>query len=243
MSLKDQTVVVIGGSAGMGLAVARAAAAEGARVVIAARDAARLARAATEIEGKVETRVLDARNEADVAAFFEALGALDHLVVTAHQSSTGLGVMGVFPDVETGAARGFMDGKFWTQFNAAKHAMPRLSAHGSITLVSGAASRKAMPRHTAIAAVNGAIEAFGRALAHEIRPKRVNVIAPGLTATSTYDSMTARDREALFAGRAAHLPVGRVGTPEDIAQAVLYVMKNGYSTGAVIDVDGGHMVE
>lgn len=241
--LKGQTVVVIGGSAGMGLAVARAAAAEGARVVIAGRSAERLARAAAEIAGRVETRVLDAANEADVEAFFEALGALDHLVVTAHQSSAGLGAMRVFPDIETRAARLFMDGKFWTQFVAAKHAVPRLSPHGSITLLSGAASRKAMPRHTAIAAVNGAVEAFGRALAHEIRPRRVNVIAPGLTATSTYDSMPAKDREALFASRAAHLPVGRVGTSEDIAQAVLYVMKNGYSTGAVIDVDGGHLVE
>jgi NAD(P)-dependent dehydrogenase (short-subunit alcohol dehydrogenase family) len=243
MSLKGQTVVVVGGSAGMGLAVAKAAAGEGARVLIAGRSAERLARAAAEIEGPVETRVLDATREADVKAFFEALAGLDHLVVTAHQSSAGLGAMQVFPALETSAARLFMDGKFWAQFIAARHAAPRLPPHGSITLFSGVASRKAMPRHTAIAAVNGAVEAFGRALAHELRPRRVNVIAPGLTATSTYNSMPARDRDALFASRAGHLPVGRVGTPEDIAQAVLYVMKNGYSTGAVIDVDGGHLVE
>jgi NAD(P)-dependent dehydrogenase (short-subunit alcohol dehydrogenase family) len=243
MSLKGQTVVVIGGSAGMGLAVAKAATAEGARVVIAGRNAERLSRAAKEVGTPVETRVLDATNEPDVKAFFETLGGLDHLAVTAHQSSAGLGAMRVFPDVETEAARLFMDGKFWSQFIAARHAVPRLSPHGSITLFSGVASRKAMPRHTAIAAVNGAVEAFGRALAHEIRPRRVNVIAPGLTLTSTYDSMAARDRDAFFASRAGHLPVGRVGTPEDIAQAVLYVMNNGYSTGAVIDVDGGHLVE
>jgi NAD(P)-dependent dehydrogenase (short-subunit alcohol dehydrogenase family) len=87
------------------------------------------------------------------------------------------------------------------------------------------------------------VEAFARALAHELRPRRVNVIAPGLTATTTYDSMPAPDREAFFASRAAHLPVGRVGRPEDIAGAVLYVMKNGYVTGTVVDVDGGHLVE
>jgi NAD(P)-dependent dehydrogenase (short-subunit alcohol dehydrogenase family) len=243
MTLRGQCVVVIGGSSGMGLAAARAVAIEGARVVIAARDAERLGRARATIAGDVRSRQLDARDEAAVQRFFAEVGAFDHLVCTAHESSTGLGAMGAFPELDIAAARRFMDGKFWSQVNVVRHALATLDAHGSIILFSGVASRKAMPRHTAIAAVNGAIEAFARALAHEIRPRRVNVVAPGLTRTPTYDAMPEHDRAAFFAVRAAHLPVGRVGTPEDIAEAVLYLMRSGYSTGTVVDIDGGHLVE
>jgi NADP-dependent 3-hydroxy acid dehydrogenase YdfG len=132
-------------------------------VTIAARNAERLARAQASIVGNVETRVLDACDEAAVERFFEDLGTLDHLVTTAHESSAGIGAMRAFGDLEIGAMRRFMDGKFWSQVTAARHAVPVLSALGSITLVSGVASRKAMPRHTAIASVNGAVEAFARA--------------------------------------------------------------------------------
>jgi NAD(P)-dependent dehydrogenase (short-subunit alcohol dehydrogenase family) len=242
-SLNGQRVVVVGGSSGMGLAVARAAAAEGAHVTVAARNAQRLARAKASIPGEVDSRVLDARDEVAVERFFKDLGTLDHLVTTAHESSAGVGAMRAFGDLEVAAMRQFMDGKFWSQVTAARYAVPVLSAHGSITLFSGVASRKAMARHTAIASVNGAIEAFARALAHEIRPRRVNVVAPGLTVTPTYDAIPEPDRAALFAARAAHLPVGRVGTPEDIAETVLYLMRSGYSTGTVVDIDGGHLVE
>ena len=148
-----------------------------------------------------------------------------------------------FPELEIAASRRFMDGKFWSQVIAARYAVSRLSPHGSITLFSRVASRKAMPRHTAIASVNGAVEAFARALAHEIRPRRVNVVAPELTATPTYDPLPDQDRAALFAARASHLPVGRVVRPGDIAETVLYLMKSGYSTGTVVDIDGGHLVE
>jgi NAD(P)-dependent dehydrogenase (short-subunit alcohol dehydrogenase family) len=242
-SLKGQRVVVVGGSSGMGLAVARAAAAEGARVTIAARNGERLARARASIPGEAESRVLDARDEAAVERFFRDLGSVDHLVTTVHESSAGIGAMRAFGDLEIAAMRRFMDGKFWSQVTAARHAVPVLAPEGSITLFSGVASRKAMPRHTAIASVNGAVEAFARALAHEIRPRRVNVVAPGLTATPTYDAIPEAERAAFFAARGAHLPVGRVGAPEDIAETVLYLMKSGYSTGTVVDIDGGHLVE
>ena len=115
-----------------------------------------------------------------MSAFFEELGTLDHLVSTAHESSAGIGAMRPFPELEIAAARRFMDGKFWSQVIAARYAVSPLSPQGSITLFSGVASRKAKPRHTS---VNGAVDAFARALAHEIRPRRVNVVAPELTAT------------------------------------------------------------
>jgi NAD(P)-dependent dehydrogenase (short-subunit alcohol dehydrogenase family) len=147
-----------------------------------------------------------------------------------------------FPELEIAAARRFMDGKFWSQVIAARYAVSRLSPHGSITLFSRVDGRKAMPRHTAIASVNAAVEAFARALAHEIRPRWVNVVAPELTATPTYDPLPDQDRAARFAARVA--PAGGTrGTPGDIAETVLYLMKSGYSTGTVVDIDGGHLVE
>src|SRR5918994_783867 len=149
-SLQGHRVVVRGGSSGMGLAVARAAAGDGARVVIAARNTERLERARATITGDVTSRALDARDEAAVKIFF---GELDHLVSNAHESSAGIGAMQPFPDLEVAAMRRFMDGKFWSQVTAARHAVPHLAPRGSITLFSGVASRKAMPRHTAIASV------------------------------------------------------------------------------------------
>ena len=176
--LKDQHVVVIGGSSGMGLAIARAAVAAGARVTIAARDEAKLARAVGEVGGDITPRRLDVTDEGAVAAFFESTGPIDHLVVTAHASSVVTGAIDTLSNMTIAAARAFMETKFWGPFIVAKYGQHKLKPNGSIVLFSGAAGvRKPLPHHTAIGATNGAVEAFARQLAKEIAPKRVNVIA------------------------------------------------------------------
>jgi NAD(P)-dependent dehydrogenase (short-subunit alcohol dehydrogenase family) len=238
--LRDQRVVVIGGSSGMGLATARAAAAAGARVVIAARDEAKLARAAAEAGAGVEPRRLDITDEAAVAAFFAASGPIDHLVVSAHASSVVTGAITTLANMTMEAARAFMETKFWGPFVAAKYGQHRLTPNGSIVLFSGAAgTRKALPNHTAIGAVNGAVEAFARQLAKEIAPKRVNVIAAGLVRTPAYDGLSDEARAGMYASYADTALVGRVGRPEDIAQAAVYLMGNSYVTGQVHEIDGG----
>ncbi len=238
--IKDRRVVVIGGSSGMGLAIARAAAGAGARVIIAARDEAKLARAAAEAGAGVMARRLDVTDESAVAAFFDSSEAIDHLVVTAHASSAVTGAIDTLAGMSMAAARAFMQTKFWGPFTVAKYGQERLSPHGSIILFSGAAgARKALPRHTAIGAVNGAIEAFARQLAKEIAPKRVNVIAAGLVRTPAYDGLSADARDRMYADYARTALVGRVGRPEDIAEAAIYLMSNSYVTGQVHEIDGG----
>ncbi len=238
--LADQHVVVIGGSSGMGMAIARAADSAGARVVIAARDEAKLARAAARIGERVTSVRLDITDERAVAAFFEATAPIDHLVVTAHASSVVTGAIDTLANMSTAAARAFMETKFWGPFTVAKHGQRKLTPHGSIVLFSGAAGvRKLLPHHTAIGATNGAVEAFARQLAKEIAPKRVNVIAAGLVRTPAYDGLSEEARDRMYADYARTSLVGRVGRPEDIAEAALYLMSNTYVTGQVHEIDGG----
>lgn len=238
--LKDRHVVVVGGSSGMGLATARAAALAGARVTLAGRSAERLAAAVAAAGRGAASRTLDITDEAAVAAFFAATDPIDHLVITAHASSVVTGAIAPLATMSLASARAFMETKFWGPFMAAKYGVPKLKATGSIAFFSGAAgARKLLPHHTAIGATNGAVEAFARQLAREIAPRRVNVVAAGLVRTPTYDGMREADRQAMYDGYAKQALVGRVGEPDDIAAAVLYLMTNDYVTGQIHEIDGG----
>ncbi len=235
MSLKEKRVVIIGGSSGMGLASAKAAAAAGAYVLIAGRSPEKLQRALDEIEGEADAHPLDVTREGDVREFFARLGGFDHLVTTA-----ATGAVGAFLEMESADVRNVFESKFWGQYNAAKYGATGIRPGGSITMFAGVASEKPLPGLVAYAAVNGAVEGLCRTLAVELAPLRVNVVSPGIVMTPAYAEMPADKREAMFEAVGAKLPVRRVGRPEDIAKTVLYLMENGYTTGTVIQVDGGH---
>lgn len=239
-TLDGQSVIVIGGSSGMGLATAKAAAAAGAQVLIAGRDEAKLARAAEQVGPSAVSRRLDVTDAKAVERFFADIAPFDHLVISAHASSVVSGAIDSLASMSIESARTFMETKFWGPFTVAKHAQHKLKATGSIVFFSGAAGvRKLLPDHTAIGATNGAVEAFARQLAKEIAPKRVNVLAPGLVRTPTYDGMTPEAREALYAGYSKNALVGRVGEPDDIGQAAVYLMCSSYVTGQIHEIDGG----
>lgn len=239
-ALQDSRVVVIGGSSGMGLAVARAAALAGARVTVAGRDAQRLAAAVAAIGCGAQGRTLDICDEAAVEAFFAAGPTIDHLVVSAHAGSVVTGALESLADMPLAAARAFFETKFWGPFTAVKYGQHKLAANGSIVLFSGAAgARKLLPNHGAIGATNGAVEAFARQMAKELAPRRVNVVAPGLVPTPAYDGLTAQARAEMLSGYAKNALVGRVGTPEDVAQAALYLMTSSWVTGQIHEIDGG----
>ncbi len=235
MSLRDKKVVIIGGSSGMGLASAKAAAAEGAYVLIAGRSREKLTRALEEIEGEADAHILDVTREEEVRDFFAELGTYDHLVTTA-----ATGAVGPFREIESAAVRSVFESKFWGQYYAARYGSGGIQPGGSITMFAGVASHKPLPGLVAYAAVNGAIEGLCRTLAVELAPLRVNVISPGIVMTPAYQEMPEQEREAMFRSVADRLPVRRVGRTEDVASTVLYLMKNGYTTGTVIHVDGGH---
>jgi len=235
-ALKDKTVAVIGGSSGMGLAVAQKSSQSGARVIIASRNQDKLKTAAAKIGGDVHWQVADTTDEASVSDLFERLGAVDHLVIPGSSVKTG-----AFREMPLADGLFTMQSKFWGPFLCAKYA--RINPGGSITFFSGILSRRPGRNDAVLASVNAAVEAMGRALAKDLAPVRVNVISPGMTAgTGAYLKMPEAAREEMFAAIARRLPAGRVGRPEDIADAVLMLMTNGFITGIVLDVDGGGLI-
>jgi NAD(P)-dependent dehydrogenase (short-subunit alcohol dehydrogenase family) len=242
MSLSDQRIVVVGGASGIGLAVAKAAYVQGSRVALIGRNRDRLQAAIRELGPGVAIAAADAGDPRAMATALSSWRPIDHLVLTTSASASGLGVQKSMTDMALDAAHAFFHGKFWSQFTAAQAALSHLSPTASITFTSGVASRKGLPNHTIIAANNAAIEALAKQLAREIAPRRVNVVAPGLTATGVYDHLPPAERQAFFAHVTGRLPIPRPATPDEIATAYVFAMTSTYLTGAVIDVDGGLLV-
>ncbi len=216
--------VFVGGSSGIGLAAARRAAAAGWDVVIVSREPERA-------DLDAERVVLDIADEPAVRETFEALGPIDHLVFSPVARAGGPA-----RSLDLEAARKAFETKLWGPFAAVQAADVR----ESIVFVSGVAATTPMRGGSATAAVNGAIEALVRTLAVELAPVRVNAVSPGIVATPTWDGMAAEDRAAMFDRLADALPAGRVGTADDLAEAVWLLLTNGFVTGIVLPVDGGH---
>ncbi|QIR39322.1 SDR family oxidoreductase [Tolypothrix sp. PCC 7910] len=234
MDLSNQKIVIIGGSSGIGLASAKAIVAAGGNVVIASRSEAKLNAAQAEIGERVTTFGLDITNEQEVQTLFATVGSFDALVIT-----ISVGFMGAFMELDSKVARQIFENKFWGHYYAAKYGAPQLKPSGAIVFFSGYASQKPVPNLSIMASVNGALEALARSLAVELSPIRVNVVSPGLVDTPIYQEMPAEQRQNYFNYVANSLPVKRIAQPEDIAETVLYLIKNKFTTGAVVDVDGG----
>lgn len=231
MELSKSHILIVGGTRGIGRATAAAALAAGARVTVTGRS---LGSAGNLPKGATAAR-LDFTDAASVEALASSVTAIDHLVLTASSDVA----WGGFGEVGEEALRKAFDAKFWGYWRVARALAPKLAADGSITLVTGAAGRAALPGTSGLAAVNGALEAMSKVLAVELAPRRVNTVSPGLTATEAYAGMPEAARQGMFAAAAAKLPAGRIGAPEDIAQAILLAASNPYMTGATLDVDGG----
>lgn len=231
-TLTSKTVLIIGGSSGIGAATARAFAKQGAKVTIASRDQRKLEEAAKAIGHSVQTAVLDITQDADVSSFFEHAGIFDHVVISAAQTPTGP-VRGLPLD----GAYAAMNSKFWGAYRVARSA--QIHDGGSLTFISGFLSVRPSKSSVLQGAVNAALEALARGLALELSPVRVNAVSPGLIATPLWSKLDAGAREAMYEGAAARLPARRVGQPEDVANAVVYLATTPYATGSTVLVDGG----
>jgi NAD(P)-dependent dehydrogenase (short-subunit alcohol dehydrogenase family) len=232
--LSGNTVVIIGGSSGIGLACAAAAAAEGAAVVITGRSPDRLAEASAALPPAVTAVALDGTDEGGTAAMFAELGAVDHVFVSAAGPSGRGGV-----DGDVNAERPAMDTRLWGSVYAAKYASPQMRPGGSITFCSGVAGLRPWPGRSSIAAAScAAVEALARSLAIELAPIRVNTIVPGIIETPRVTA-SLPDPGAYVAAAERRLPVGRIGKPEDIAHALIFLMTNGYVSGVSLLMDGG----
>ena len=237
-ALKGKHIVIVGGSSGMGKATAKMATALGAKITIASRSADKLHAAADEIGGEVRIAPVDTTNEAGVKSWVGDLGPLDHLVISASSAAHG-----AFADLPTTDLRAMFEAKFIGPYVVAREVLPVLNEGGSVTFFSGVLSRRPSAGATGLGAVNAAVEALTKGLALELSGlARVNCISPGMVATEAYSAMSDEAREGMYAQVAANLPVGRIGEPENIAQTVIMAMTNDFLTGAVLDVDGGHLV-
>jgi NAD(P)-dependent dehydrogenase (short-subunit alcohol dehydrogenase family) len=236
MSFDGQRVVIVGGSAGIGEATARAFAAGGAEVTITGRSKARLDAAAQRIGLPVQVSEVDATDGAAVASFFAAAGPVDHLVLAASPGAVG---SGPFSELGDDALRQAFDGKFFAYITVLRAARSRLRADGSVTIISAVSARAAYPGAVGLAAVNGALEAIVPTLAVELAPLRVNAVSPGIVDTQWWDGLPDDQRAAFFASVAAASPAGRVGAPEDVAAAITYLAGAGFVTGTVLECAGG----
>lgn len=233
MLLKGKKVVVVGGSSGIGLATAEMAKREGADIIVASRNVARLDAIAEKLNAIAIPA--DVTSDDSVETLFKSCGPVDHVVVTAAQLRTG-----PFKTVSMEDVRSTMEDKFWGAWRVAKSA--EIRAGGSLTLVSGYLSIRPRPNSAIISAANGALDSLARALALEMAPVRVNAVSPGIIDTPIRAAMPEAARREMLAQTAAKLPVGRVGVGEDIARQILAFMTIGFASGSIVYLDGGGLV-
>jgi NAD(P)-dependent dehydrogenase (short-subunit alcohol dehydrogenase family) len=221
----------------MGLALAERLALRGARTVILGRNAKKLSAARESLGGNARAIACDITDEAQVARMFAELDAVDHIVATAADIE---GAYRLLPDIELAAARRVMESKVYGPLLLAKHGAPKLKANGSITYTSGIAAYRPSARGSVVASANAGLEGLVRALAVELAPIRVNAVSPGWVDTPIWSFVAGDAKAATLQAMAERLPVGRVGQPGDIADAILFLMQNGFTTGSVLHVEGGH---
>ena len=233
--MENKRVVVLGGSSGIGLAVAEAATSHGARVIIGSSNAERVQKAIKTVGGDAQGQTLDVSDERAVESFFAKTGAFDHLVYTAADSLQ----LQDLASTDLQRARRFFEVRYWSALAAVKYARPHIRKGGSIVLTTGIAGQRPSKGWLVVASMCGTIEALTRALAIELAPLRVNAVSPGVVRTNLWQDMSATERERFYESVASRLPVGRVGEPQDIAQTYIYLMAEGFGTGQTIVVDGG----
>jgi len=233
--LLGQTVVLIGGSAGIGLETARRARAEGAEVILVARDPDRLQAAAREV-GARTTAALDATDEAALARFFEGLPEpIDHVLVTGPGPSYG-----PLLEMDADQVRDELAGHVVLALDVARHAAPRMRPGGTLLFMGGTGGRRISRQLGLAPAATAVLPPFTSALALELAPVRVNLIAAGFVDTPL--SASYFSQEGLEARREelrTTLPIGRVVGPTDVAALAVHIMVNTALTGATYDIDGG----
>jgi len=234
VSITGQKIVIVGGTSGIGLAVAELAVARGASAVVVGREAEKAARIAAQLGSRSVGVGCDITNPEAVTALAYAVGDLDHLVLSAAALTYG-----PFLQMPVQEARSVMDSKFWGYYLTVRALAPRLSQRGSVTLFSGIAAARPAAGTSIVAAANAAIEGLTRSLAIELAPRRVNAISPGVVDTPSWGHLSEQDRTDMFQQLAQSLPVGRIGRSADIAETVLELAANGFTTGEVRTVDGG----
>jgi NAD(P)-dependent dehydrogenase (short-subunit alcohol dehydrogenase family) len=235
--LIGQTVIVIGGSAGIGLETARRARAEGARLILTGRSPDRLQLAANEVEA-LSTAAFDANDPASIERFFNGLPAtIDHVMVTAGQPHYGR-----LLDMDFEQARRALDTYLLLMLQVARNAVHKVRPGGTLLFMGGTGGRRQRIGLGLVPAVTAALPALTASLALELAPVRVNLIAAGFVDTPLSATLLGDELENRRNQLRATLPIGRVVSPADVAALAVHIMINTALTGATYDIDGGQQL-
>jgi NAD(P)-dependent dehydrogenase (short-subunit alcohol dehydrogenase family) len=233
-TMEGQTVVVIGGSAGIGLETARLARSSGAAVVITGRDPDRLEQAAAEVDA-LSTAAFDATDPVRLEGFFADLpGPIDHVLVTA-----GGPFYGLLADLDLDEARRHIGNELTLPLHVARAVAGKVRPGGTLLFVGGTGARRPAPGLVVTSAMSVALPALIAGMAVEIAPIRVNLIAPGFVDTPLSARLLGDDLEKRRQQLRDTLPIGRVVGPRDVAALAVHLMTNTALNGATFDVDGG----
>ncbi len=233
MELDGKKALVFGGTSGIGLAASAMLAAQGASVVAISRNPDKVG----ELPDGVSAAKCDVRDRNALQALFAELAPFDILISAA---TGGERSVGPFLDMDLDGFQGSFD-KLWGYSNVVRFGTPHLSENGTIVLVSGAPARKPRPGQVALSSVGGAVEAFARAVAPEIAPRRLNVVSPGMIDTPMWPADMAA-REEFYRKTTGNNAIPRAGTPEEVAEAIIFLVRNEFVTGTTVDVDGGWLL-
>ncbi|MDT5141622.1 MAG: hypothetical protein QOI79_954 [Mycobacterium sp.] len=231
-ALRDKTVLLVGRGSGIARVVTLLARSEGARVVVAGRDKTKLAGAYD--DPGISAEVVDVTDDGSIAALAGRVGPADHVVSTASARARGK-----LADLQRENLRISFDTKVIGPTMLAKYFAPQINPGGSFVLFSGVHAFKLNVGYLGVGITNGAVDFLTRWLAVELAPIRVNAISPGVIDTGAWDAMGEDGKRDYFKHIAANNPAGRIGTPDDIASAVLFAMTNTFMTGMTLRVDGG----
>jgi NAD(P)-dependent dehydrogenase (short-subunit alcohol dehydrogenase family) len=234
-ALSGQTVVVIGGSAGIGLETARLARAEGADVILAARSPERLQQTADEL-GALSTAAFDATDDAALERFFADLPPVDHIIVTA-----GSPFYSPLAEMDFDEARRYLGGLV-RPLIVARLATEKVRAGGSLVFVSGTGGKRPGIGLSVIGVATAALHSLVENLALEIAPIRVNLVAPGFVDTPLSARLLGDQLDARREELRTTLPIRRVVGPADVAALAVHLMANSAVTGASYDIDGGQQL-
>ncbi len=228
-------VLIAGGTSGIGLATAKFLAQKNYQVTILGRNPEKINHALNEIGKNAKGKSVDANNSELLNQTIAAIGQIDHLVIAI---SGGKGI-GFFRELNLEDLKKGFDGKFFAQLATAQSALPYIRSNGSITFITSISSQSKALGTAGLGAINGALEIMIPTLAKELKPLRINAVAPGVVNTTWWDFLTPEEKHETFKQYSNTIPLGRVGEPEDIVKMILAFIENDYITGQIIAVDGG----
>jgi NAD(P)-dependent dehydrogenase (short-subunit alcohol dehydrogenase family) len=236
MDLEGKKAIVLGGTSGIGLAAVELLLAGGARVLAASRSEARTS-SAKRSAATAEFRTVDVLDRGALSVLFAASAPFDILI---NAATGGARATGPFLQMDLDGFQGSFR-KLWGYVNSVRLGAEHMSERGAIVLVSGSPARKCGPGMSAISTVGNAVEGFARAVAPELAPRRINVVSPGVIDTPMFP-IAGDAREKLFAQATARNLIPRAGTAREVAEAIVFLIRNDFVTGTTVDVDGGALL-